>query len=219
MVAKAELQARLKERYGINKNISQDLSDVECQRLVTLLDSESSALKLVDAFIAKNRELTTNNQQYGKQRRQAEDRYAIAQAQYESLQESIANLENSNDGLVQLKQELEAQAQREMTDLEQKKVALAAQKQQLEKDAKLLEQQVATLQTRSQNLEQQVQALGAEKQELAKANHELQKDNKRLKNIVDAIRLKFSKDVDQLLKYEDSEIRVMLAKLYRSTLG
>jgi regulator of replication initiation timing len=75
------------------------------------------------------------------------------------------------------------------------------------------------LQARSQNLEGQVKHLSSEKKELVQANHELQKDNKRLKNIVDAIRLKFSKDVNQLLQYEDSEIRKALVKLYKSTLG
>ncbi len=219
MAAKTELQGLLKDLYGINKNISDALTDVECQRLVALLESEISTLKLVDSFIAKNRELTTNNQQYGKQRNQALARYEQAQAENRALEASIAEIENSNEGLAARKRELEVEAQRKIAEINQTKVDLENQKRQLEKDAALLEKQVVNLKARSQNLEGQVSSLSSEKNELAEANHELQKDNKRLKNIVDAIRLKFSKDVNQLLQYEDSEIRKALVKLYKSTLG
>jgi uncharacterized protein (DUF3084 family) len=183
MVAKSKLQKLLSDQYGINKNISDALSATECQELMTLLESENSAVSLINSFAAKNQELAKKNSLLGTQRYHAEMRYERMKAEYQDLQATAQSGDRPN----------------------------------VQPDD--LAHEVATLQTRSQNLEQQVQALGAEKQELAKANHELQKDNKRLKNIVDAIRLKFSKDVDQLLKYEDSEIRVMLAKLYRSTLG
>ncbi|PPS45924.1 hypothetical protein [Chroococcidiopsis sp. TS-821] len=50
-------------------------------------------------------------------------------------------------------------------------------------------------------------------------NDQLKKDNKDLKNVVDAIKLKLAIEVNQLLKYEDSEIRKALIKLFKSTLG
>lgn len=50
-------------------------------------------------------------------------------------------------------------------------------------------------------------------------NEQLKKDNKDLKNVVDAIKLKLAVEVNQLLKYEDSEIRKALIKLFKSTLG
>jgi chromosome segregation ATPase len=219
MVAKSELQGILKDRYGINKNISQTLSDVECQSLLTMLEAEPSAVSLVDSFIAKNRELTANNQQFGKQRNQALARYEQAQAEYDALQASIVEIENSNEGLAQRKRDLEAEAQRKIAEINQTKIDLENQKLQLEQESADLEKQVATLRAKSQGLESQVTTLSSEKKQLVSANHELQKDNKRLKNIVDAIRLKFSKDVNQLLQYEDSEIRKALVKLYKSTLG
>jgi chromosome segregation ATPase len=219
MAAKSELQGLLKDRYGINKNISRALTDVECQRLMALLEAEPSALKLVDSFIAKNRDLAINNQLYGKQRNQALARYEQAQAEYLALEASIVEIENSNEGLAARKRELELEAKRKIAEINQTKVELENQKRQLEQESAILEKQVANLKARSQDLEGQVRNLSSEKTELAKANHELQKDNKRLKNIVDAIRLKFSKDVNQLLQYEDSEIRKALVKLYKSTLG
>jgi len=50
-------------------------------------------------------------------------------------------------------------------------------------------------------------------------NEQLKKDNKDLKNVVDAIKLKLAIEVNQLLRYEDSEIRKALIKLFNSTLG
>jgi hypothetical protein len=51
------------------------------------------------------------------------------------------------------------------------------------------------------------------------ANDELKKDNKKLKNIVDQIKLKLAIDTKQLLQYKDSEIRQGLIKLFKWTLG
>ncbi len=138
--------------YGIHDE-SDALTDVESvRRLVALLESEISTLKLVDSFIAKNRELTTNNQQYGKQRNQALARYEQAQAENRALEASIAEIENSNEGLAARKRELEVEAQRKIAEINQTKVDLENQKRQLEKDAALLEKQVVNLKARSQNL-------------------------------------------------------------------
>ncbi len=51
------------------------------------------------------------------------------------------------------------------------------------------------------------------------ANDELKKDNKKLKNIADQIKLKLAIDTKQLLQYQDSEIRQRLIKLFKWTLG
>lgn len=50
-------------------------------------------------------------------------------------------------------------------------------------------------------------------------NDQLKKDNKRLKNLVDAIRLKLAIDVESLLRYEDSEIRQALIRWFKGTQG
>ena len=44
-------------------------------------------------------------------------------------------------------------------------------------------------------------------------------ENKDLKNLVDAIKLRLTKDIQELLKYEDSEIRKALIRLFQWTLG
>ncbi|HEY9833975.1 MAG TPA: hypothetical protein V6D26_25715, partial [Stenomitos sp.] len=61
--------------------------------------------------------------------------------------------------------------------------------------------------------------LEKDKIELSQVNEELKKDNKDLKNIIDAIKLRLAIDVKSLLRYEDSEIRKALIKLFNSTLG
>ena len=62
-----------------------------------------------------------------------------------------------------------------------------------------------------------IKTLVSQNNELIKVNNELKKDNKFLKNSVDAIRLKLAIDVKNLMKYEDSEIRRSLAKWFQGT--
>jgi chromosome segregation ATPase len=240
MASKDELQNLLKNRYGINKNISQALTLVECQRLLTLLDAEPSAIKLVESFIGKNAWLGNNNRQLGHKRGRAEDRLEKVQAEYTTLKASIQEIETSNQGLIARKQQLEQEAAQRMQQLEQSKARLAQQQRQLEQEARslaqsktqleqqklrlekesqVLEAEVKALTDRSSRLEGQVTALSSANQELKEVNHELKKDNKRLKNIVDAIRLKFSQEAQQMLKTEDSEIRKAIVRLYKSMLG
>lgn len=105
-------------------------------------------------------------------------------------------------------QELEASVQ----VLEQSKAALEQRKQQLEADQRQLEADVQSLTATNRQLDQKVETLST-------ANQQLKKDNKDLKNIVDAIRLRLARDTQELLKYEDSEIRKALIRLFRWTLG
>jgi chromosome segregation ATPase len=195
MASKPELQTILKDRYRINKNISEVLTLVECQRLITLLEAEPSAIKIVESFIGKNVQLTTNNQQFGKLRADAEKKKQAAEAEFAALQASIQQIEQGNG-------------------------ALGLHKQRLMQQTATLEAEVEALKARSQQLEGQVQALDSDKKVLVGVNDDLKKDNKRLKNIVDAIRLKFSKELNQVLKDpEDGNIRKSLVKLYKSMLG
>jgi chromosome segregation ATPase len=236
MATPDDLQSILKERYGINKNISQALTAEECQRIITLLDSESSTAKLVNAFIGKNRELTTNNQQYGRQRSKAENQLQLEQEKAEAIQAELqasqaasqvlqSKLQTAQQTAIDLQTQLkgaEAESQKLqvlIAQMEQSKGKLVDRKQDLTQETDQLEAEIKALTQRSQALEAQVGKLNSEKQELVVVNDDLKKDNKRLKNIVDMIRLKFSKDVDQLLRYEDSEIRKALVKMYKSTLG
>ncbi len=105
-------------------------------------------------------------------------------------------------------QELEASVQA----LEQAKTGLEQRKQQLEAEQQRLEADVQSLTATNQQLDQKVEVLST-------ANEQLKKDNKDLKNIVDAIRLRLARDTQELLKYEDSEIRKALIRLFRWTLG
>lgn len=63
----------------------------------------------------------------------------------------------------------------------------------------------------------QVKTLASQNDELIKVNDQLKKDNRFLKNSVDAIRLRLAIDVKNLLKSNDSEIRRALAKWFQGT--
>ncbi|PSB11022.1 hypothetical protein C7B62_07180 [Pleurocapsa sp. CCALA 161] len=67
--------------------------------------------------------------------------------------------------------------------------------------------------------EAKLKKLLADNDRLQKINAELKKDNKRLKNIVDLIKLRIAQQTKEILQYEDSEIRKAVIKFFHSTLG
>lgn len=81
------------------------------------------------------------------------------------------------------------------------------------------EAKIKSLASENKLLEIELEKLTSKNNELIKVNDLLKKDNKALKNIVDAIKLKLTIDTKKLLQYEDSEIRKALVKWFQSTLG
>lgn len=194
MTTKNKLQNALKEKFSINKNISQPLSKEECERLITLLYSESSATKLVKSYAEKNSVLGRNNANFGSARSRIEQKFEVLQAEYFQLEKNIEVIEQTT------------------TDLESKKKLL-------EEEQRKLEIEVQNLSTNNQTLISKIQNLNTQNNELSVANTQLKKENKDLKNIVDQIRLRLANDTKLLLQYEDSEIRKALIRLFRWTLG
>jgi chromosome segregation ATPase len=194
MSSKRQLQTILKEKYGINKNVTQSLSLEDCEGLLVLLSNHPSAEKLVEAFVEKNSELSQNNRYYGQRRSQAEKKFEQLQAENEKLEQAIADIEQAND-------------------------KLGDRKRFLNEERQALEAQISTLTTKNQSLSVKVQTLTTRNDELVEANDQLKRDNKDLKNIVDQIRLRLARDTKMLLEYEDSEIRKALIRLFRWTLG
>lgn len=194
MSSKSDLQNALKEKYGINKNISQSLSAEDCEKLLFFLHDQPSAVKLVQSFISKNSELSNNNRYYGQERGKAERRLAGLQTEYQQLENSISDLEKINE------------------ELGNRKGSLTNEQQELESE-------IQRLSSDNQSLSQKVQILTTQNDELVDANEKLKKDNKDLKNIVDQIKLRLTRDTKMLLQYEDSEIRKALIRLFRWTLG
>ncbi len=90
---------------------------------------------------------------------------------------------------------------------------------QLEADRQVLSIEMDKIAAQNKALDEKVKKLSALTDTLTDANEQLKKENKALKNIVDAIRLRLAKDVKQLLNYDDSEIRKALVKVFKSTLG
>ena len=194
MASKADLQTQLKDLYKVNKNISETLTRDECEAMLLLLAENPSAIKIVEAFVNKNSSLGKNNVVLGGQRSRAERRFESLQSEYDALETSIADLESTTNALNQRKLQLEA-------------------------DRSALSREIDQIGTQNKALSEKVGKLNVLTDELTDANDQLKKENKALKNLVDAIRLRLAKDVKQLLNYDDSEIRKALIKVFKPTLG
>jgi chromosome segregation ATPase len=194
MASKDDLQAVLKSKYGINKNISQPLEREDCERLLELLDREAGAVKLVESFAQKNSALSGNNRSQGSRRELAERKFRSLETEYRELESAIQQLESS-------------------------KLTLENRKQQLEQEKERLESEIQDLSSKNLSLTTKVDDLAATNDELLEANDQLKKDNKSLKNVVDAIRLRLARDTNELLKYEDNELRKALIRMFKWTLG
>ena len=104
MHSKKELQTILKEKYGINKNISQSLATEDCQQVLAILQREPSTIKLVESFAEKNTDLGQRNQYFGRLRNNAEKKLQKLQSEYQQLENQIASLEQSKIGLIDRKE-------------------------------------------------------------------------------------------------------------------
>lgn len=194
MATKDELQSKLKDRHNINKNISQTLSREECEMLLSILDREPTAAKLVDAYARKNNDLSNNNRLFGSQRSQAQRKLEDLKVEYEELEASIQTLETS-------------------------KLTLEARKLQLEQEQAKLQGDIVSLSTENNALNSRVGNLVTQNEALVDANDQLKRDNKALKNYIDAIKLRLAKDTKALLQYEDNQLRKAVIRLFRWTLG
>jgi hypothetical protein len=127
--------------------------------------------------------------------------------------------------------EIKLMGQKHQSEIEQRNLQIELLTQQVKggddssqaREIELMKQQYLTvLEQRDHQIEQlsqQVKELETNDRSLTKVNDELKQDNKRLKNIVDAIRLRIAQDMKGILKYEDSELRQAIAKLFKSTQG
>lgn len=190
MASKDELQTVLKEQFGINKNISDSLSREDCEELLSRLEQDPILVRLVQSYAKKNTDLRQNNAYYGRLRSHAERKLDYLKAEHEKLEQSIQAIEMS-------------------------KQALEEKRKTLEKEQLLLENEVKRLSQNNQSLTFRVQDLTNQNTELIDVNNQLKKENKDLKNIVDQIRLRLAQDMNELLRYEDSEIRKALIRLFK----
>ncbi len=98
----------------------------------------------------------------------------------------------------------------------------AAQKGIVTRKTKEIDLKVAEnndLQNKAQVLDSQNSKLSKTNEKLTQVKDQLEQDNRRLKNLVDAIRLKITIDGGKLLQYEDSEIRKALSKWFKGMQG
>ena len=82
----------LKQIYGINKNISQGLSQEQKEELLFLLQNNETVLALTQAFVAKNKELANNNRQFGRQREAANRNWADERERNDELNTEVSQL-------------------------------------------------------------------------------------------------------------------------------
>ncbi|OUL30429.1 hypothetical protein BV372_21920 [Nostoc sp. T09] len=81
------------------------------------------------------------------------------------------------------------------------------------------EAEIQSLSAKNKFLDSQLQTINFQHNQVIQLNDQLKKDNKALKNLVDAIKLKLAIDTKRLLQYEDSEIRKAVINMFKSTLG
>ena len=99
---------------------------------------------------------------------------------------------------------------------EQNKKLLEANQELQKKVKEVLKNKQADLPKDSQlKFKRQLKELSAQNKELLKANLALKKDNKDLKNITDAIKLRLTQETKHLLRLENSEIKKGLMRLLR----
>lgn len=161
MASKDELQNVLKEKFNINKNISQSLSKDECEKLVDLLTREPSAAKLISSYADKNSNLGRNNATFGRARSRAEGKLEDLQERHLQLKEYTEFIEQANKTLESKKQDLESQQNKLQAD-------------------------VQNLSSKNQSLNSQSQILITQNNQLAEANLKLQQKNEDLKKIEQA---------------------------------
>lgn len=98
----------------------------------------------------------------------------------------------------------------------------AAQKSVVTKKVKEIDLKVMEnkdLQNQTKILDSQNTKLTKTKEQLVEVKDKLEKENRSLKNLVDAIRLRITIDGGKLLQYEDSEIRKALSKWFKGIQG
>jgi hypothetical protein len=123
--------------------------------------------------------------------------------------------QGAQKGLVTQKtNQLELLKQQYQADIKQRDLQLARFKQQV---TGLNSPDQSNI--HNQQLLSRIKELEVDNQSLTKVNAELKKDNKSLKNIVDSIRLQIAKDMKGILKYQDSDLRQAILKLFKSTQG
>jgi hypothetical protein len=140
------------------------------------------------------------------------------------------NISSQFAGRELIKRQREQAAQKGMVTRKTNQIELL--KQQYQADIKQRDLQILRLKEQlsgadspdqnniqNQHLLAQVKGLEVNNLSLTKVNAELKKDNKSLKNIVDSIRLQIAKDMKGILKYQDSDLRQAILKLFKSTQG
>jgi chromosome segregation ATPase len=167
----------------------------------------------------KTKEIERKDEEYVIKINQYEESLKRAKEKYESeiqtllfrktdLETKVNSLAFQNNELLQANENLK----KDKTVLVKVKEELGKDKAELSKVKEELEKDKAELFRVNEKLEK-------DKAELFRVNEKLKKDNKDLKNLVDAIKLRLAIDVKSLLRYEDSEIRKALVRLFKSTLG
>ncbi len=82
----------LKEKYGINKNISNQLSSEQQKEILQLIENNDAISKLVRGFVVKNKELSNNNRKIGRQREDAKRKLNYKEEENQELATKVSQL-------------------------------------------------------------------------------------------------------------------------------
>lgn len=98
-----DVAEKLKNIYGINKNISNPLTDSQKEELLYLLENNNTVLDFTKSFVAKNKELGNNNRKIGKQRERAKRDFEDQKERNEELNTEVSQLKYE---LIELKDQI-----------------------------------------------------------------------------------------------------------------
>jgi 5-methylcytosine-specific restriction endonuclease McrA len=176
MASKQELQTTLKKQYGINKNISQALDQEDCEQLVATLEKQPSLTKLVQSFIAKNKELGQNNRYYGQLRSKAEQKFKTLKTECNQLEQKIEILKQQTLKQQTLKQQIATpeQNQEKLDEQHIEKITTPEQNQEeVGEPRQSLEVEIQALRVQNQNLDSRLRDLRTHNHKLTVAHQQL----------------------------------------------
>jgi hypothetical protein len=94
-----ELRKYLKDTYKINFNVSDNLSVLEKQEVIDIIENNEAIQKLVLAFVSVNKKLGNNNRFFGRQRSNAERKLEESKEENNRLSTEISQIRYKYDQL------------------------------------------------------------------------------------------------------------------------
>lgn len=218
MPSKKELQSILREQYGINKNVSQALATEDCEQLLTTLQRDPSAARLVDAFAEKNADLGKRNQYFGRMRSNAEGKLQASEESYQQLETQVAQVERAKvdaERRLQASEKNYQQLSARSAQMEQAKVEAERKLQALQVDYRQLSSQVSKMEQVKLGLEDRKSVITGETKTLEAEIGRLQSEKQNLTSRVQTLTTQNDElsDANVQLKKDNKDLKNLVDQI------